>query len=278
MDDNLVVFGENSIQVFAGEGLNDTGAFNTLSEPRTVATDVGAIANSPRAKFEQGILFKSAKGFTLLSRSLQVDDHVGWPVEDYNSLTLSSAVVVPGKRQVRFGHSDGDVLAYDYGVGKWSLLIAPDQVSATFWNDLYCLLQSSGVVWKQSTGFVDDAAAISLVAETPWIKLASVQGFQRLYRCSVLGTWKSAHTLTLKVYYDYNDTVAETVTWDLSSGYSAEDPLQVRHHLGKACEAVKFRLEDSAQAGTKESASWAGVSLEIGGKGGVFRQSASNTA
>jgi hypothetical protein len=277
-DDILIVLGEQSLFAMSGEGINDTGTSNTLSPPRSVPFDGGAAGGGPLLATEAGIWFRGARGLRLLTRSLAVDPVAGAEVDGYSSLTPVSAVLVPKKNQIRFGHSDGETLVYDYLAGKWSVETGHTQVSAVMWRGEYAMVASDGVVVVQSAGSSDDGASIDLVVETPWVKLANVQGFQRIYYASLLGAWKSAHTLTLKIYYDYNDTVAETVTKDLSTGYSVGDPLQVRHHLGRKCEAVKFRIEDSDQSGSKESFSLTGISLEIGGKKGVFKLPAGKTA
>lgn len=279
MDGKLIALGERSIQAFAGEGLNDTGTLDTLTEPQQIATDVGMVAGSPLVTAPDGVFFKSAKGICLIDRSLGVQ-FVGAPVDTYASLDTVSAVLVPDKNQIRFGHTDGVCLVYDYLARQWSVVTAHEQASAIYVDGAYHYATAAGQVLQQSEGFLDNSTAIGVVIESPWIKLAALQGFQRLYYASLIGEWRSDHTLTLKIYYDYNPDAAETVTLAATSaaqGYSPGDPLQVRHHMGRKCQAVKFRIEDSDQAGTKESFTLTALSLEIGGKGGVFRQQSSKT-
>lgn len=278
MDASLIAIGENSLQALSGDGLNDTGTNDTLSQPQLIASDAGRQGNTPVLSTDQGVWFKGPRGLRLLTRSFAIDPMAGAEVDDYSTLSLVSAVVVPEKSQIRFGHSDGVTLVFDYLAGQWSVSTNHTQTSATLWQGDYMLSQSDGDVWQQSAGFVDNiSTSIALVVETPWIKLSGIQGFQRLQYCSLLGVWKSGHQLRLKVYYDYSDTAAETIEKDMGTGYSAGDPLQLRHHLGKKCEAVRFRVEDFSPTGTKESFSLTGMSLEIGVKKGLFKLSASKT-
>lgn len=280
MDGNLVIFGARSVQALAGGGLNLTGTSDDLGDPRRLSTDTGSIPGAPIVVTDVGIIFKSIKGISLLGRSLQVDDRIGWPVQSYNHLTLVSAVDIPSRRQVRFGHSDGPTLVYDYGVGKWSVFTNHEQVDAIEVGGDYHLLKSDGTVWRQDDGFTDgDGASINRVVETPWLRLSALQGFQRLYHASVLGDYKSSHAATVKTYYDYKPGVAGTHKKKLSGkdGYSSGDPLQLRLHSGRKCEVVKFRIEDSDQLGTKESSSLSALSLELGGKGGIFKQGRAKT-
>lgn len=276
LGDALVAVGEVSFFALTGEGLDDTGAVNTLSEPVPIDTDDAAIPGSPVLATDAGVWFKSKRGLCLLGLSRAVE-YVGAPVEDYNGLTLVSAVLVPNKGQIRFGHSDGATLAYDYNAGQWSVFTNHTQVHATYWDGKYVLAQSDGDVWAQSTGFTDgDAADITRVIETPWIKVTGIQGFKRLWYMSLLGEYRSAHTCTVTPYFDYSQTPG-TARSLASSGLSSGDPLQFRMHLGVKCQAVKFRITESNLSGTREGFTLAGVSLECGGKGGLFRQRASKT-
>jgi hypothetical protein len=275
MDDNLIALGENTIQLLSGEGLNDTGTSDTLSEPRTIATDVGVSDGTPVVTGPDGLYFKSPRGIYRLNRALQVE-YIGAPVEDYSTLATVSAVLVPSKNQIRFGHSDGGALVYDYFSDQWAVFTNHTQVDAAYWGTTYCLLTSAGSVWQQSTGFEDPSStAITLTLQTPWIKLSGLQGFQRLWYASVLGEFRSAHTLTVTPYLDYGST-AETARSLASTGTSG-DLLQFRLHLGKKCQAVKFKIVDSAQSGTKESCTLTVLSLELGMKAGSYKLASAKT-
>lgn len=281
MDGAVVVFGENSIQVISGDGPDETGANSDLQDPRVIASEVGTAPDSRIVKTDAGLFFKSKKGICLLSRSFQVDQSVGTPVEPYKSLTMSSAVVVPTKNQVRFGHSDGVALVFDYVAKAWAVFSNLEHADAAVWGDDYVLLRYDGTVWRQSDGYIDgDGASISISLRTPWLKLSGLQGFQRLSYASLLGEWRSNHSLTLGVYYDYAQASTESVTFSAMSvaqGYAQGDPLQIRHHLGRKCKAVMFEITDSAQDGTKEGPRLTSLSLEMGMKAGVSRQSKSRT-
>lgn len=276
MDGNVIIFREGNVQFFTGDGPTANGLNDQFSEVRVISTDFGIIAGSPTVRTGQGIFFKSNKGFCLLTRSLEIV-YIGGPVDSMMSLTLVSAVAVPTLNQVRFGHSDGSCAAYDYEAKKWSIYSNHTQVDAVLFQDKYTYLMSSGVVMQEDTTYVDNAASIGMVVETPWIHVAGIQGFKRIYNVSILGTWKSAHSLTLQVYLDYATAAVETKTFDASTGYSAGDPLQIRHNIGHQCQSVKFRITDSIQAGTKESCVLTGIAMEVGIMGGLRRQAAAKT-
>lgn len=275
-DGVIYAFGEKSIQGLVGEGFDAQGTVDTLSRPTSVATTVSPLPGTPLLGTDQGVWFKSATGICLLTRAREVDSTIGYPVESFKDLSLVSVVAVPGRKQVRFGHSDGSALVYDFGAGKWSVFTNHTQVAAALWDSLYCLLRSDGTVWVQSTGFTDgDAAAITRAVETPWLRVKSLSDHIRLGHLYLLGEYRSEHTLTLKAYYDYGPDVVTTWTEPvLEADYDSGDELHLRHHLGRQCSAARFRLEES---GAGEAAVWSGLSLEIAPQRGGSRLPQSRT-
>lgn len=291
MDGNLVVFGEESIQVINGSGFNATGSFDDLGEPRRLPVDTGVIPSAPVVVTDMGIFFKSRKGICLLTRSLQVDTDIGNPVSAYSVYDLVSAVVVPEKNQVRFGSDGVGALVYDMNASRalgkhsWSVFTNFEQVDAVYWDGKYCRLKSDGTVLKESapTDVHDDAGTNYYYRiETPWIRLAGLQGFQRLWAMGMLGFHKNIFKLNVDVYYDYKGLFApapdETFVVDFTSGVEYGDaPIQFRHRLGHKCEAVKFVITDSDVDDNKESATFNTIALELGGLGGIFRTSRDRT-
>ncbi len=278
MDDNLIVFGPTDIYAVSGDGPNDQGILSDLSPPRTVAADVGIEEGAPLVVTDQGCFFRGPQGLRVLNRSLQVDPVVGYPVESFASFTMVSAVVLPEKNQIRFGHSDGSALVFDYASQQWSVFTNHTQAAATNWRGSYALLRSNGTAWVQSSGYTDgDSSSITMKIRFPWLKLAGLQGFQRLYEASILGAWRSSHSINLRMYLDYSGTAVSTSALPLTSGITAGDSLQARHHIGSKCEAVSFEVYDTGHSGTGESFDLAGLALEVGIKKGVRPQGSSRT-
>jgi hypothetical protein len=271
MDDTIIAFGENSIQQLGGDGLDDTGASDGLSLPRVIASDTGALPDTPLVTTDAGVFFRSRRGQCLLNRALQVE-YIGAPVEAYNANSLVSSALVPGKGQVRFGHADGSALVYDQSAGQWASFSDHAQVAAAVCDGVYYWQAGNGRVYRMSSGFRDHGSWFDLLVETPWLKVDGLQGFQRLYHFGILGEWRSPHRLVIDIYYDYRPDSAETITFDALSGYAAGDPLQMRRHLGVKCQAVKFRIRDTDQRGTGESLKLTALALEVGVKGGIVRK------
>jgi hypothetical protein len=274
LDEALAIVGEQRICALFGDGPSDNLTGNTLSDPRDIATDTGLAAGTPVLSTDQGVWFCSPKGLVLLDRALQVQP-IGSPVAGFDVSTCVAASLANTKRQILFTLASGG-LVYDYQAQQWgSFRTTKAHAGACVWNGSHVVLQSSATagVYVQAAGTFEEQALWG----SPWVKAAGVQGYKRLYDLLLLGTWKSAHTLTLEVYYDYSDTVAETKTIDLSTGYTAGAVLQVRHNCGRPCEAIRFRLYDSNLAGTKESFSLTAASLVVGVKGGAHRVAPAKT-
>lgn len=246
LDDKTVFFKERQIFITAGQGPLDTGAQNDFQTPANDATDVGCSDPKSVVKTPIGLMFKSAKGYYLLDRSLQVS-YRGDQVEDFNSLTVTSAVLLDKKNEVRFTHSDGSCLIYNYYVDQWFTFPGNvyRAVGACNWNGSYVTVSSAGVVSKESTtSYLDNGAVIATRLTTPWIPMGSIQGFGRLYEAIFLGEKKSNRTLIIKVAYDYSNTYSETFTFDLSTVTDILPALKIRPKLQK-CEAVRFEISDT---------------------------------
>ena len=305
MDGSLYVLSRSGIQVVRGSGPAVTGVNGSFSPPQTVASDDGInIVNDgssqnafPKAlATDSGIFYLGKRGIMRLSRSLQTQ-YIGSPVER----RIRSYESAEGDRVVNFSlnpkehhvicSTTGGFLVFDYLQNQWlewtlssatlgviDAEVVSDRLYAILYDtntgDFDSLIKLPDLEDRNGTPL---GAAEPMTIETPWIKLDNLAGFQRIYYCTLLAEWRSAHTNRVRIYYDYDETVATTVSKDATSGYNVGDRLQFRFHLGRKCQAVKFEISDQSPAGNKDSFRLFGLELEIGVKGGHFRQGSSNT-
>jgi len=127
-----------------------------------------------------------------------------------------------------------------------------------------------------------NAEAYGLDVETAWIKLAGLQGMQKLRRIMPLGEYRGAHRLQIRIAYDYSDSDADGPTWVDDKAWeptptTVGGPLQVRHGCKqKRCQAAKVRrtARDSAlaQAPTTEALKPTGLAFEVGIKPGLYQR------
>ena len=278
MDDKIILFKENAIFFVSGEGPADTGASNNYTIPQLVTADCGCPYPKSTVLMPLGIMFKSNKGIYLLNRSLQVE-YIGAAVEEYNSQDVTSADLIQDKNQVRFLTSSGLTLVYDYYFKQWSTFTNHEGVDAVIWQGVYTYLRNNGQVYNESTSFLDDTTGIVLKAASAWLKMAGIQGFQRVRKIGFLGEFKSNHQLQIRVGYDYKDAYQDTYTFDATTVIaSSANPYQFRQSLKQQkCEALRFEFSDVLPGSPGESYNMSDLSLEVGLKGGVNRLKAAQS-
>lgn len=299
MDSNLVILKRDNIYVVSGSGPSDTGAGSTFAEPTLIAADVGCVDSQSVVLGPQGLYFKSAKGIYLLSRSLQTT-YIGAPVEDFNNLTIVSAQLLDDVNEVRFSTISGNTLVFNYYFNQWSTFTNQFTLDSVIWQTKFLYISTSDEIRQESsTTFTDAGAAVTLKIATSWVKISGLQGFQRAYRATILGEYKTRHHLRLKVFTDYSDTVTQVVeftpqgilsvdnnfygdeVYGVISPYGGDDNgvYQFHMHLKRQkCQAIRFEIEDivdnSLDSGTAESATFTGISVEVGVKKGQNKLSA----
>lgn len=278
MDDKLIFFKQSLIYYIVGDGPTSTGINNDFSQPQLIATDSGCINKKSMVLTPVGIMYQSAKGIYLLSRSLEVK-YIGADVEAYNSLTITSATLVSNFNQVRMSLSDGTTLMFDYYFTQWSVFTNYDMTDACVLGasqnaSTYYFVNSAGKVCKETNGqYLDDGSYIKLKIMTNWFSLAGIQGYERFYKMLVLGHYKSPHNLTFKSYFDFDSsTTQQTTVIPVTS-----DPglYQYRIFLNKQkCETVRFSLEDDGLSPLGEGFYLSAITFEVGLKAGLNKMKA----
>ena len=290
MDEKEVIFKETAILFIAGSGPNNLGQQDTFTEPERVAVDVGCTEPSSIVLTPSGLMFKSTKGIYLLTRSLGLQ-YIGAPVEDYNSLQITSAKLISRNNQVRFTTSDGDCLVYNYLLGLWSTFSNHEALDAVVVGTDYYYIRTDGSVFKENpTSFSDNGTPISIFVETAWISFAGIQAFQRAYKMLVIGDYKSAHMLRVRAAYNFVNAwthekilnpvsdIVSGVAYGDSSPYGEESvyggdgsPYQARFDFAKQkCQAIKLQFQDM-QTVAGEGLVLSAMTLEIGIKKGLFK-------
>lgn len=264
--DKLVIFRQRSTYYVAGDGADALGLNSSWTEPELISRDIGC--QQPRSVISTpvGIFFKSDKGIYLVTTAMAIE-YRGAAVEAYNSEEIVQSYLVANRNLVKFVTSER-ILCYDYLLDRWSVDTVDEVTSACVWQDQEVVLRN-GVVAIENDIYQDDfgtPASIQMKMVTGWIKLTGIQDYGRIWRILLLGKYYSSHTLTVKVYYDYDDTTVETYT-------KTPDPLQGIYqfniHLKRQkCEAIKIEVFDT---GTGQSMDLTGMTLEVGVKRGTMK-------
>jgi len=300
MDDKLVIFKKDNIYTIVGDGPLDTGAQNDFTLPQLISGDIGCVNPSSIAQFPDGLLFKSDKGIYMLTRSLQVV-YIGQNVEDFNNLTITSAVVLEDINEVRFTTSDGACLVFNYEFAQWSTFSNYSALSAVNGIGQYLHLKPDGTVRRETPGlYLDAGAKIKMAIETSWLAFQGLQGYQRIRMWSLLGDFITDHYTKVKLYYDYEKFSSETVYFNVDTGlelsYYGDDvtygdsvvyggqgsgvfQFSSQPRVQK-CQSMKMRIEDidTKVAGGGGSFNLVSLTLEIGLKNTITKQMLGNKA
>ena len=189
------------------------------------------------------------------------------------------------------------VLVYDYLMGQWATFTNVAAVDACVWQGVYVWCKSNGRAYEEDTTSNTDAGAfIQLRFVTSWISLAQLNGFQRIYRLIVLGDYEGAHSLRVRLGYDftpeytYDTSVdAETVTgpgvwggeatWGSGSVWGGAYPLELFRvsPARQKCSAIRICIEDTQTSGYNEGFAIAGIGILAGVKSGTNKMAATRS-
>lgn len=295
LDDKLIIFKEKEIYYINGDGPNNTGSGSTFTEPQLITTDVGCLNANSIVTSPNGLMFKSSKGIYLLNRGLQVS-YVGAAVENFNNLIISSAVLLNDANQIRFTTEDGAALIYNYFYDQWSTFTNYEAVDCDLFQDQFVLLRSNGYVMQEGATYADGYAGgtqhIPLILETANFSLAGLNGFQRVYRASILGEYKGTHNTIVSFAYDYSPVYIDSATFD---GYNVigqytygatgpygeaqgdiyggnYEPFQFRIHLKQQkCTAIRVKIEDTQSEPFNEGFNISALTLQVGIKASTYK-------
>lgn len=281
LDANLVIFKKSMIFALQGDGPNDTGTGDVFPDATPITSDVGCENPNSVVVTPVGLMFQSAKGIYLLDRSISVS-YIGAPVEAYNGLTITSSTLLADANQVIFTTNGGPVLVYDYFFQQWSVWTGLQSEDSDVWQGSLVLVKPSGKVFKQNkTLFTDDGQFVPLSFEMPWMSLAGLSGYQRVFRAWILGTYKGPHKLSISVGYDGSDAYTQFATVDASAnvsvwggdptwGYSSPwggEYVPYIHRVDfakQSCTNFRIKISDSQQSPYNEGYSISAITIEWG--------------
>jgi len=292
LDEKLIFFKSNSIYYQLASGPTDTGFNNDIGTPQAIATDVGCVSSKSIVITPVGAMFKSAKGYYLLDRSLQVE-YIGAQVEAFNGLTPSGAVLCDSVNQIRFTHTDGSCLVYDYYLKQWSTFTNMNCIASRRWNSNFVLARSSGVVdYENSATYLDNSSNIMMKVTTNWIQTGGIQSFQRIYQAAIIGQFRSNHILRVRVGYNFeeswrddfninsvtalgNSTYGDDALYGNAAYYGGSNDyiwqFKINNSIQK-CQSIRYEITTVNPDGI-EGASFnlTALSLEVGIKKGLFK-------
>lgn len=295
LDDKLVIFKDDRFYITYGDGPNATGTSGEFAPLQFITEDAGCITSRSIVRMPLGIMFKSKKGYYLLTSSLQMT-YIGAEVELFNGLTVSSATLKSDNNQIRFTHTDGSCLIYDYFFQQWSTFTNHNANDSLLWQDQFVLLKTDGSILYEVPGyFKDGELPYSLRIGTAWFAFDAITGFQRVYDMQFLGEYKSSHVLRCQIGYDFSpayesniiftpDSALQIAQYGSDATYGSGSPYgginsayRWKASLSRQkCQAIRFLIEDlttSMTPGTQEAFTISAIALQVGIKGHLGRMS-----
>lgn len=298
MDDKLLIFEKDATLYMTGDGPNNLLQQDSFTNPELIASDIGSLNPDSAVLTPNGIMFKSRKGIWQVSRGLSLE-YVGARVEQFNDSTITSADIVGELNQIRFTTSEELALVYNYNLDKWATFTNHGAKSAVVLGNDYYYLREDGLLYKENRNTFSDASSpIKFRMETGWLSFNQLQGFQRVYCALILGTYKSAHKLRVKVAYNFVDAYVQEQIIDVTdfvdtTAYGDYSPYgdpstvnyggnldgslyQLRIDMERQkCQSIKILIED-AQDQVGEGLTLSAITLKVGAKQGEFKMGASN--
>lgn len=290
MDDKLIIFKRGAIYYITGNGPDNTGANNDFSDPVFITSTVGCTNQNSIVFTPNGLMFQSDKGIWLLGRDLSTT-YIGAAVEDFNGAVVQSAVNVPATNQVRLTLDTGVTLMFDYYYSQWGTFVGVPAISSTLYEGLHTYINKYGQVFQESPGvYLDGTSPVLMGFTTSWFNLAGLQGYERAYFFTLLGTFISPHKLTVQIAYDYAPGPSQQVIitpfnynapWGGDAVYGQSTPWggtssleQWKVHLQRqTCQAFQITITEAFDSsfGTVAGAglTMSGLDLIVGLKKGV---------
>lgn len=289
LDDKIVFFKENTKFYVYGNGPAASGANDDFSNPERVTGDTGSTNQRSIVSTPVGLMYQSPKGVYLLDRAIQ-DKYIGSPVEAYTKDALvTSAVLMAAVNQVRMTLDSGVTLVYDYFVNEWNIDTGLQAQDSTLWQgSSYAIVQSSGRILVENPNvFTDAGQFVKLKIKTGWISFAKVQGFQRIWKALLLGTYYSPHRLIVRIAENFNPSPFQTTYIDnLNLGtpnYGDDDTWGSGSYWGGAfpsynfdvqlerqkCTSIQITIEDTQSTDYGEGYDLSNIAFEVGVKKGL---------
>lgn len=290
MDTCLVVFKKDAIYFVIGNGPDGTGAAGSYqstliasgigcSNPRSIVLQVGSGTQSDGVWFQSNS--KRSGWFTVLRGG--TIENTGAGIRKYSNEQVISALVYPALSQIRWYTVSGRTLIWDWVSKLWSTNTNQGCLSAVVYQDVptYAISSHSGYILQEQTGLYQEGTIsstyvpISTALASPWLSLANLKGWERIYRIQGVGSTAGAHTLTIKAYGDYDDTNLLGTYTKSFNGTSTDWSWELRPSVQKL-DSLKLVITATDPIGaTAGTAGFkiTGVTLIVGVKKGIKKLS-----
>ena len=290
LDSALLAFTATGLYAIQGDGPAPNGQGATYQAVK-VQTDVGCTNPRSVVSMPDGVMFQSTRGIYMVDRGLGVS-FVGKPVQDQtSSATITSAVLVAKKGEIRFALSSGESVVYNYVEKQWSTAKYTSNsvygaviVDACVWNGNYTALFSDGnIAYEVEGSYLDGSAYVPMTVETAWNNAAGPLAYQAVRSFSCEGVANTNHQLAISVGFDTETSYSQFASFVDGSPVTTIGPLTFDISVGarRKCQSIRFKIQDSAPStlpvGTGQGPSFDTIGVEVGAKRGFRAKPATKT-
>lgn len=279
--DKLIAFKKNTILITEGDGFNDIGGGANFINMYVVSTSIGTDNHRSVVKTPAGIVFEASDGVIwLLDRSFQpkqIGDKVKYYTQTYGPIT--GAAVVNDEDHVVLTTASGPALVYNWFYDMWSNFSAHESVNCIGIDGEIYRLDSNSYIWSRDTANYDDNGAyIGMRMRTGWVSKADIGGWYRMKEFLIAGQNIAAHTLRIKIAYDYDPEWIDNLTYNNTAlddfGYAlhygdgttdvSDDSYTIRVQGSRQkCSAFMLEISDEQDSGQTEGWDISAVSVLV---------------
>jgi hypothetical protein len=236
----LIVFKEKSVWALFGDGANSRGQGQTYVD-HLVDPGIGCVNAASILATESGIWFKSTSkraGFHRVTNGLSVD-YVGQGVKEHDGKTVTAAVHVRHLSQYRFYTFEGTTLVWNLATETWGT-----NTEQPCYHAVSTYAETDGVVYANTDGTVlgerdgvyteGEFTTYTRKIRSPWLSIAGMKGWERVKKVLGVGSPGEAHSLTVRLYKDFDGDNAVSEYTKQFDGTEAKWQWSVRPKFQKA--------------------------------------------
>lgn len=184
--DRAIVFTEDRVYGFFGDGPNRAGADNDFSKSVTLSDDYGCINPRSIVNFQKGIFFISKTGLCVISKNAVaklgnvVDSLEEFEILDSFNVPEDDHAVLVGAPTSAGTSIAANILVYDHNHDAWARwdiptsAAFPNVVAACYRDGGIAMIDGSWNLFSQKTTFEDyNDAAVEGTWKTAWLKFGS---------------------------------------------------------------------------------------------------------
>lgn len=293
----LLAFKRHHILYTYGDGYSPNGAGANFQDPQLITRVGGCVDQRTIVELGERLGFLGADGLAGLNAKFRYEPNFGEDVRyltDVDGLAPTRGVLIPDLGLAVWSE-DGSAtwLVYDIHRRRWMTwrsYQASDAVVASA-GYLYTKVHSSADCYVEDRDNHEDGgsggSAYTFKVRTPWINVADLAGFARLWKLYIAGQLMGACKLVVKVAYDFVPHFLDTIELLLDSADVVEpdehyktgvaDTFLDKQLLVKCapsrqkCTAIMVQIEDAAYGAValNNSFTLTGLVLDYGVKKGL---------